>query len=80
MLIRTLVLGLTCFVLPAIATAQTRVPDEGMGAFGGDVGLFIPPDDDLDAGATFAGFLVLSDAPRGRARHGRGGERRCQRH
>jgi hypothetical protein len=64
MLIRSMVLGFACLFLPALSGAQTQVPDEGMGAFGGEVGIYIPPDDDLDTGPTFGGFLEYYLTPR----------------
>jgi opacity protein-like surface antigen len=42
--------------LPAAAAAQARMPHKDAGAFGGDVGVFLPKQDGMTTGAALEGF------------------------
>jgi hypothetical protein len=58
--------------LPSAALAQRRVPATGSAAIGGDVGIFLPSDDSLDAGPTLEGFYEYYLSPRLSIRTGAG--------
>jgi opacity protein-like surface antigen len=64
MRIRAWIVGLSCVLVPAAAAAQPRVPDAGMGAVGGDIGLFMPSDDDLKSALTWDVLLAYYLTPR----------------
>jgi hypothetical protein len=49
---------------PRSALAQSQVPDEGMMAAGGDLGLMLPSDDDLNATPIVQGFFEYYFTPR----------------
>ena len=42
--------------LPPLVSAQPRMPRKDAGAFGGDVGLFVPQQDGMTTGAALEGF------------------------
>jgi hypothetical protein len=50
--------------LPSAAQAQRRMPAAGSGAVGGDVGIFLPQDDELDSGLVLDGFYEYYFEPR----------------
>ena len=55
---------ISCLVLcPALAGAQP-VPDAGQVAAGGEIGLFIPADEQLDLGITGGGLIEFYVSPR----------------
>jgi hypothetical protein len=64
MLIRSLMVALTCLFVPALAAAQAQIPDKGMTAVGGDVGVFIATEEGVGRGPTFAGFVEYCLSPR----------------
>jgi hypothetical protein len=54
---RLLICGLAAYLgCPAAALAQARMPHEGAGAVGGDVGIFLPRQDALKTGPVLEGF------------------------
>jgi opacity protein-like surface antigen len=60
-------------LIPTVALAQRRrVPATDSGALGGDVGLFVPRSDALDAGPALEGFYEYYFTPRGSLRLGLG--------
>jgi outer membrane protein with beta-barrel domain len=59
-------------LIPTVAFAQRRVPATDSGAVGGDVGLFVPRSDVLDAGPALEGFYEYYFTPRGSLRLGLG--------
>jgi hypothetical protein len=62
-----------CLLLvPAVASAQRRVPATDSGAIGGDVGFFLPRSEALDAGPVLEGFYEYYFTPRGSLRLGLG--------
>jgi opacity protein-like surface antigen len=57
---------------PAIASAQARVPATDSGAIGGDVGIFLPAEDQLKSSPTVEGFYEYYFSPRTSIRMGLG--------
>lgn len=60
-----LILGVTCvlFTLPATVGAQP-VPDAGQVAAGGEIGVFIPKDEQIEPGLVGGGFVEFYATPR----------------
>ena len=58
--------------IPALASAQGRMPHKGAGAFGADVGLFLPKDDLLATGPVIEGFYEYYLSARDSVRVGAG--------
>jgi opacity protein-like surface antigen len=64
LMVTTLAALVLCLFLATEAGAQARVPDYGMSAVGGDIGFFLPSDDELEAGLTLAGNYEYYFTPR----------------
>jgi opacity protein-like surface antigen len=58
--------------MPATTLAQGRVPTTGSGAVGGDIGIFLARDGDLNNGLTLEGFYEYYFSPRTSVRMGLG--------
>jgi outer membrane protein with beta-barrel domain len=58
--------------IPSVASAQRRVPAAESGAVSGDVGIFLPRSEALDAGPLLQGFYEYYFTPRGSLRLGLG--------
>ena len=61
-------------LIPSVASAQRRVPAAESGAVGGDVGIFLPRSEALDAGPVLQGFYEYYFTPRASLRLGLGWE------
>lgn len=59
-------------LVPAAASAQRRVPATDSGAVGGDLGVFVPRSEVLDAGLALEGFYEYYFTPRASMRFGLG--------
>jgi hypothetical protein len=54
--VRIVLVCLLAALAPATASAQRRVPARDAAAIGGDLGVFLPTDDNLDSGLVLEGF------------------------
>jgi len=70
--VKIVILAAVMAVLPSDAAAQRRAPAADSAAVGGDVGLFLPADDQLSKSATLEGFYEYYMAPRTSIRLGLG--------
>ena len=71
-IVKIVILAAVVVVLPADATAQRRTPTTDSAAVGGDVGIFLPADDQLSKSAALEGFYEYYMAPRTSIRLGLG--------
>lgn len=69
---KNFILTATLAILPAAAWAQGRVPATGSGAIGGDIGIFLPSEDQLTSAPSLEGFYEYYFAPRTSIRMGLG--------
>lgn len=69
-LVRICCLAYIITLLPVLAQAQGRTPTTDSAAIGGDVGLFLPAAEDLNAGLNLFGFYEYYTAPRTSFRFG----------
>ena len=70
--LRTLVAGALVAVLPSMALAQGRVPRTDSGAVGGDIGIFLPDEEQLGSALALEGFYEYYFGPRTSLRIGMG--------
>lgn len=59
-----LALGLFCLTLIPTAAAAQPVPDEGQVALGGEIGVFLPTDEQLEPGLVGGGLIEFYVSPR----------------
>jgi hypothetical protein len=65
-------IALAISLLPAVAAAQGRTPRTDSAAVGGDVGVFLPTDDELEPALSLDGFYEYYWSPRTSLRLGLG--------